>query len=124
MISGSDNIVRAAALIALSVLAGCKEKNVVADRHICLDPPALSQHTTDACVHRWAYRLAGAPESARDVASAVTGGCAANIGADIYNMAKGDPARTDYWTPHIRRMALEKALFHVVQARAGHCDIP
>ncbi len=75
--------------------------------------PAAGAHS---CLHRWAYRLARAPEDPRLVADATVGACRDAIIA--WRTAERSPEMSS------DAMVREYALFHVVQARAGNCPIP
>lgn len=75
--------------------------------------PAAGAHS---CLHRWAYRLARAPEDPRLVADATVGACRDAITA--WRTAEQYPPMS------ADAMVREYALFHVVQARAGNCPIP
>lgn len=102
-------------LIILS-LASCSSP----DDRICAKPPRLQlgldlQSTATACVHRWAYRLAKADGPNREIASAVVSGCADSIDAFLASTKEGEvKAQTNFDG---------LALFHVVQARAGKCEV-
>jgi hypothetical protein len=90
----------------------------------------------DDCLHRWGYRLARADEDAADlVATAVVSACApalvawnqttlgqAQTGPDeAISLVSGETSSTiaDRYDS-----AQSKALFYVVQARAGNCAVP
>ncbi len=122
-----DGLARHTALgvaVTLSVaLIGCNR--VPNNPKICLEPPTLQADLdmfgasgiapvereiglANGCVHRWSYRLAQSREPADLVARAVVDG------------ACEEPVRrTD-----ARGFYLNKALYHVVQARAGGCKVP
>lgn len=91
----------------------------------------------EECVHRWGYRLAGASDEANTVADAVVEACRepmaryaaemadqtlALVPANERNRLLGDARRLS--VESARTNLKEKALFHVVQARAGHCKVP
>ena len=81
-----------------------------------------------ACVHKWAYRLAGSPDSAEVVAKAVTQACVNVIGQDAERAAvqvagHPDEERRQAFFDISMKVMEGQALFRVVQARAGHCDI-
>ena len=101
----------------------------------------------DDCLHRWAYSLAPARDQADVVASAVSAACAANLthwnqqtlsqqAAPPEAQAQGvapppDQGATDLATGQPTDMmnsraqfAQSRALFYVVQARAGGCSPP
>ena len=107
--------------------------------------PATRAQVADACIQKWAYRLAQASEPVAVVADAVMGACEgtllgvhqARVDARValrkrLNIAQGDPA-IGYDVVTGREMADQaivyreqraKAYFHIVQARAGRCAIP
>ncbi|HYI43693.1 MAG TPA: hypothetical protein VD768_08745 [Sphingomicrobium sp.] len=77
----------------------------------------------EACIHRWAIRLARAPGPNREIADAVLAGCAEPITLTphMYRQEKNDDLADEaYWTSRATKLAL----FHVVQARAGDCPLP
>lgn len=91
----------------------------------------------DDCLHRWGYRLAGADDTAAiDVADAVVAACTPVLVRWNQSTLAGQPAGTSDSavslvtgktgaTPEDRyEMARGKALFYVVQGRAGHCAAP
>lgn len=90
------------------------------------------------CLHRWAYSLAGARDTAEVVASATVAACApalskwnqASLAAanapgapsmEATSLLTGEP--TNALAEH-RQFAETRALFFVVQARAGACKPP
>ena len=92
------------------------------DSRICnTPPPEEAVSTWGACVHRTAYRLASAPEPARDVAEAVVTRCAPPIANQINNAR---PEEREALGAAILRDAPKFALMYVIEARAGHCAIP
>ena len=123
------------------LLVACSQGKSADDR-ICNTPSALDvagasaasspdeQATlTTSCVHRWAYRLAKAEGSHGEIASAVVGGCreAIDVEANLYLETSKDGLTTPELERIRRRLEREyseMALFHVVQARAGRCDVP
>ena len=116
------------ASLALLSLASCQagQNNQIAaanpDARICNTPPPVRVlNTWGSCLHRTAYRLAGAPDSAREVAEAVVTRCADPIAAQINNAPSGEQAQL---AADINRSAPGIALMYVVEARAGHCPIP
>lgn len=104
----------------LFLLSACGLETNPDDR-ICLTPPAQTPGQWGACVHRWGYRLAGSGDPATTVAQAVVAGCADAIAYQINEAEPGEQAKL---ANDIMRSAQGLALFHVVQARAGHCAIP
>lgn len=97
---------------------------------IAADP----SQSVDDCLHRWAYTLAGGKDTADVVARGVTAACAASLstwnqqvmgqggtGGDALSLTTGQPigpigAHAEF--------AQSRALFYVVQARAGNCPAP
>jgi hypothetical protein len=77
-----------------------------------------------ACVHRWAYRLAGSRDPAKVVAEAVVDACndVANYYPNGAALTSSDEDREQYKAA--RQVAENDALFRVVQSRAGNCAIP
>ena len=83
------------------------------------------------CLHRWAYSLAGAEDTADVVADAAVAACSSAISqwnqaslsgpagpSDAISLVTGEP--TSAIVEH-RNFANARALFFVVQARAGRC---
>jgi len=141
--------VRTAALVVLAALtttslAACEgrpgPKGAAAGGGICTpfaEPTALgagSDPSTplDDCLHRWAYRLAGASDPADVVGQAAVAAChpplsrwnqqslAADPG-DAMSLTTGEPVSA---TAAHYDFARSRALFYVVQARAGRCPAP
>ena len=89
------------------------------------------------CLHRWAYALAPAGDDASHIAQAVTAACEAALGRwnqqtasasadggapiEAPSLITGRP--TSPIEQHLS-FAQGRALFFVVQARAGHCAAP
>jgi hypothetical protein len=118
-------------LIALLIafpLASCAKGEEPDDR-ICLNAPSLvAQGDWGACIHKWAYRLAGSPDPAKIVAEATVAACADAIAwqvnnADVSEYGPNPEARREL-NDRIMASAPDLALYHVVQSRAGHCEIP
>lgn len=113
---------RSIALVALA-LAGCQQAQKADDR-ICLTAPSeIAPGDMKACVHKWAYRLAQSSDPAETVAKAVATAC-----NDVANYAAKKQGGTDQEIfenyASARQIAEVDALFRVVQARAGHCEVP
>lgn len=104
--------------------------------------PAIAPVAADAaaplddCLHRWAYTLAGSTDAADMVASATVAACLPVLSkwnqepdavapngpsGEPLSLVSGEP--TNAMAAH-REFAESRALFYVVQARAGHCDPP
>lgn len=90
--------------------------------------------SVEDCLHRWAYSLAGADDTADVVADAAVAACSSAISkwnqatlsgpagpSDAVSLVTGEP--TSAIVEH-RNFADSRALFFVVQARAGHCAPP
>lgn len=85
------------------------------------------------CVHRWAYSLAGSRDSADEVAAATVAACSGQLSrwnqqtlapaaqADAVSLVTGEA--TGPIAAH-HEFAASRALFYVVQARAGRCAPP
>jgi hypothetical protein len=99
--------------------------------------PADPATAMDDCLHRWAYALAGSTDDASRVAQASLAACqsalvrwnqqSASVGGpgappiEAPSLVNGQPT-----TPIGQHLAFsqDRALFYVVQARAGHCAAP
>lgn len=117
---------RRLAIVTVVALASCQQPNK-ADERICLTANAtVSQGDWSACVHKWAYRLARSPDPAKVVAEAAVEACEDAIEWEITEgrIGKLGPAAKAALTQKLRETALKQALFRVVQARAGNCDVP
>ena len=148
------NIFSVALLTASLGLTACGGHNDrMVNSNICADfktvntaqtgvpAPAAADAATpvDECVRRWAYSLAGARDDASVVADATVAACAAPLtrwnqaglaqqaqsGADgpvqALSLTTGQP--TTALAEH-SSFARGRALFYVVQARAGRCAPP
>jgi len=135
----------AAALgIAALALSGCSESaRTGGNAKICADfkaraapaaPGANGAAALDECLKRWAYSLAPSRDDADVVAEAVRAACGTQLsswnqqivsqpGADgeAASLLTGEPT-----TPLAEHngYAARRALFYVVQARAGSCPAP
>ena len=123
-------LARTVAISVTLALAACSNSPAQDDR-ICNTPgpiPTEAANTfgeqmmaADRCFHAWAYRLAGAPGPNREITDAVYGACEDTIDRLVMLERKEfKNSNRDMWQAHFAR----QALFHVVQARAGSCDIP
>ena len=136
----------AVCLAALS-LAACEDHHAMRPNgRLCADfkasrtpansPAALADAASpvDECVRRWAYSLAPARDDADAVADAVVAACGSSLSkwnqqsladpappTDALSITTGQP--TNPLSEH-NAFAHAKALFYVVQARAGHCAPP
>lgn len=110
-----------ASVIAMLGLTGCRWK---ADDRICLTPDSvIAPGDMNACVHKWAYRLAVSPDPAGVVAKAVVRACNDVANSAAEKVGKDEQARQEAYLGNIA-VGETEALFRVVQARAGQCDIP
>jgi hypothetical protein len=113
---------RLTAQVAALTLTACSAGSPSGpDDRICSTPAAQTPGAWGTCVHRWSYKLAGSPDPARVVAEAAVTACADAIAYQV-NEAAADE-RLELST-QITEAAPGIALFHVVQARAGRCEIP
>lgn len=76
----------------------------------------------DECIHRWSYLFAPAPDSAEAVVGAVIGACRAQIDRSATLLGEGDPDAERWYLSEMERVARERALYRVIQARAGNCS--
>lgn len=76
----------------------------------------------DECLHRWAYRLAPSRDAADLVAGAVVGACRPQIDRSATLLAEGNEAAESWYINEMDRVSRERALYRVVQARAGNCS--
>jgi len=137
--------------LAMLGLAACGDRDeMAANSKICLDfkpaqnaQAAAPMTVTDAaaplddCVRRWAYSLASSKDGAETVAAATVAACGAVLsrwnqqaiaqapgnGPDVQalSLTTGEP--TNPIQEH-NAFANNRALFYVVQARAGRCAAP
>lgn len=136
------------AVLAGVVLAGCqKVERPVAG--ICKPFAAAAQPAATAqpaagdagvlledCLHRWAYTLAGGRDDAGTVADAVVAACTAPLARWNQQALAAAPADQPDEAPSLLtgqatnpiaehgNFAAGRALFYVVQARAGACKPP
>ncbi len=138
--------VMAALALAAVALTACENGHeAMSNPKICADfsnnagpgATAASDPSTpvDECARRWAYSLAGSRDGAEIVADAVVAACApvlsrwnqaslgqaAGSGEQALSLATGQP--TNPLAEH-SSFAQGRALFYVVQARAGRCKPP
>ncbi len=76
----------------------------------------------DECIHRWSYRFARVPDSAESVVGAVLGACRAQIDRSATMLGEGDDAAERFYLAEMEKAARERALYRVIQARAGNCS--
>lgn len=111
------------AVIALTslALAACNQSEQ--DDRICHTPSSAAiSGDWDACANRWAYRLARSPDPAIVVAKAVATACGDTIAWQVNNADEGEDRQQ--LAADLMRSLDGFALYYVVQARAGKCDIP
>lgn len=97
-------------------------------------PGADGAARVDECVKRWAYSLASSPDDAMVVAEAAKAACGTQLAGwneQIVNQPGGDSESASILTgepttplAEHNGFAERRALFYVVQARAGNCPAP
>ena len=121
----------------------CNQISAEQDDRICLNPTPLAVGAADNieksweqmglttdCIHRWSYRLARSTGPNREIAEAALGGCRDAVlreGNMMFQESTGrEPNAAEERSMYnaLKEGYSEVALFHVVQARAGNCDIP
>ena len=138
---------RALVVLFAAALVGCDK---LPDDRICTTPDPIAPVATGAsrldregvaasCVHRWSYRLARSTDAASVVADAVMGACWDTIFPLAYatyedNVSHGAEKPNITVSTRTGREILvgadvyeelhSRAVFHVVQARAGRCRVP
>ena len=138
------SILAGLALACLSLTACNEPGRMAANSKLCADfksakaapvvPGAEGAGAVDECAKRWAYSLASSRDDAGTVANAVAAACGAQLarwnqqtvnqpGADVEatSMTTGEP--TSPLAEH-NAFTNSRALFYVVQARAGACAPP
>lgn len=111
-------------ILAATVLLAACDQSPKPDDRICLTAPTeIATGDMKACVHKWAYRLARSSDPAKVVAEAVVDACndVANYRADGSPLENTEEGKRQYEAALAE--AETNALFRVVQARAGHCEI-
>jgi hypothetical protein len=122
------------------LVTGCSSQSRFGqDDRICSiplgPPPAAAKNlyeqmaVTERCIHAWSYRLARAPGGNREIAEAALGGCRDAIIREANFLLAVEKQQVTFENEQaaferLRRPYFDMALFHVVQARAGNCDIP
>jgi hypothetical protein len=96
------------------------------------DPSA----SLDDCLHRWGYTLAASSDTANFVADATLAACSTALSAWNQQSLSADNGGGAIQAPSLmtgqptnplaehHSFAEQRALFYVVQARAGHCGPP
>jgi hypothetical protein len=129
---------------AMVLLAGCKNASVN-DQNICtrpgnsyLKPPTkrADRASTEQmvinedCIHAWSYRLGKAPGGNREIAEAVIEACnlgilyEANMLVEEQTGQKANRRSEALFAGELKERYAATALFHVVQGRAGECEVP
>jgi len=126
----------AAAALLATLVGGCGElrpslADAAGDRGICAPVPASREQPAanayqqaiqrDECIHRWSYRFAHAPDEAEAVVGAVIGACRAQIDRSATMLGEGDAEAERWYLAEMERVARERALYRIIQARAGNC---
>jgi hypothetical protein len=135
----------AALCVAALALGACSERHAMASNpKVCADfrtakaapviPGSEGASATDECVKRWAYSLASSRDDAGVVANAVVAACGAqlaNWNQQAINQPGSDVQATSITTGEPTNPLAEhntftngRALFYVVEARAGRCSAP
>lgn len=104
---------------------------------VAVMPPGDAAGGVDDCLHRWGYALAASSDPAAAVAQATVSACAATISRwNQQAMTPVSPSGADQQVPSLvtgedtnavaerYNYAQGRALFYVVQARAGKCAAP
>lgn len=102
-------------------LTGCEFDKQ--DDRICSHAPStIVPGDMQACVHKWAYRLARAPGTTSEIVEAALQAC---DDVALFNSRKlNDFQARDREYRQQLLLGRDQAAFRVVQARAGRCDIP
>ncbi|WP_395670779.1 hypothetical protein [Phenylobacterium sp.] len=141
----------AALSVAALSLAACSDNDRKGgDARLCIPfqgaanapaaaPGVAQAPAIDDCLHRWGYALADSEGSADEVAAAVVAACmpvltqwnqqsmnlaaagAAPPPAEAPSLVTGEPTNP---TAERYRYAENRALFYVIQGRAGECPAP
>jgi hypothetical protein len=120
--------------LALLALAGCGERpdgEAGRPSPLCAPIPAPRAQPAanayeqaiqrDECIHRYAYLFAPTRDSAEAVVGAVIGACRAPIDRSATMLGNGDADAERWYLSEMERVARERALYRVIQARAGRC---
>ncbi|HZG46913.1 MAG TPA: hypothetical protein VEZ41_11715 [Allosphingosinicella sp.] len=124
-------------LAAASALGACSDTRISlaevgrGEAGLCAPVPTLRQDPAvnayqqaiqrDECIHRWSYLFAPVADSAEAVVGAVIGACRAQIDRSATLLGEGDPDAERWYLQEMERVARERALYRVIQARAGNC---
>jgi hypothetical protein len=128
---------RIASLALIAALGACAEMRTSlaetpGEAGLCAPVPPVRQEPAanayqqaiqrDECIHRWSYQFASVPDSAESVVGAVIGACRAQIDRSATLLGEGDPEAERWYLSEMERVARERALYRVIQARAGNCN--
>ena len=125
-------------------LAACEQRSMASNTKICADfkaakaAPAVTGDDgagpLDECVKRWAYSLASSGDSAEVVGDAAVAACSTQLSrwnqqslSAPGGVGEGPSLLTGELTTPLgehNTFAQNRALFYVVQARAGNCAPP
>jgi hypothetical protein len=134
-ISAKHRAALAAAMTA-AALSACSEvrtslAEVAGEAGLCSPVPQLRRDPAanayqqaiqrDECIHRWSYLFAPVADSAESVVGAVIGACRAQIDRSATLLGEGDRDAERWYLEEMERVARERALYRVIQARAGNC---
>ena len=137
------NPVAASVCLMALALSACSDHRQAANSKLCADfkakpAPALAAADgagpVEDCTRRWAYSLASSQDDAGAVADAVVAACTTQLsrwnqqtlnqpGADAEAMSVTTGQPTTPLAEH-NAFTRSRALFYVVQARAGNCAGP
>lgn len=124
-------------LILAAAVAGCGDvraglSDAGGGDSVCASIPAVRQEAAtnayqqaiqrDECIHRAAYALAAAPDTAESVVAAVIGACRAQIDRSATMLGEGDEQAERFYLAEMEKAARERAIYRVIQARAGRCS--
>ncbi len=133
------------AVVCLAALSlGACERGMASNTRICADFKAAKAAPTfatddgagplDECVKRWAYSLASSGDSAETIGDAAVAACATQLArwnqqslSAPGGIGEGPSLLTGETTTPLgehNALAHSRALFYVVQARAGNCAPP
>lgn len=114
------------AWVLLVPLSAC-HRTALPDARICENvAPKVAADDVEACLHRTSYKLARATGPSNEIAAAVVVGCRPSIAARVTkNVSAGfvKAEETASEIAYVENAERPMALFRVVQARAGRCEI-
>ena len=118
---------RASILLCSGLLVACQnseQATTIEQAHnprICEPVPIQGKGQWGACIHRVAYKYARAADPAEVVAKAVSTSCGEPV-AEILNSTPKE--KRFELLAQINRSMDSFALSKVIEARAGHCEVP